>query len=230
MVTLIKRPFEVQVTALHTLYRTAYAPTFDERKLIATIERVVVAELAHVLGTSADALIAELRSGHPAFAPTSPPRPFDPTVVAPKAPVALANHTYLGTLSSPSGRIVVGEATAPVKDTFLAEAVPGAWHAYVRDSSDDDEGGLVLIHAGVLGQHGTLFEELVTIADLNVEGGTMAISAEVRDDETLQEATMFPVSPIVQGSGCIVTTGGDGAHRLRGVKRADRFAVLVVDF
>ena len=41
---------------------------------------------------------------------------------------------------------------------------------------------------------------------------------------------MFPVSPIVQGSGCVVRTGGDGAHRLRGTKITDRFAVLVVDF
>lgn len=56
------------------------------------------------------------------------------------------------------------------------------------------------------------------------------ISAEVRDNEKFQEATMFPVSPIVEGSGCMVTTGGDGAHRLRGTKIADRFAVLVVDF
>ena len=246
MVTLIKRPLAVQVNALHTLYRTAYAPTFGERKLIDTIERVVVGELAHVLGKNVDAMIAELRSGHPAFATNppqgpisgtlafatnSPQRPPEPKIAEPKAPIVLKNHTYLGKISSPSGSIVVGEATAPAKDTFLAQGKPGEWHAYVRDSSDDDEGGLVLIHADALGQQAKLLKNLVPIADLNVEGGTMAmISAEVRDSETFQEATMFPVSPIVQGSGCMVTTGGDGPHRLRGTKIADRFAALVVDF
>ncbi len=231
MVTLIKRPLEVQVNALHTLYRTAYAPSFGERKLIDTFERVVVGELAHVLGKNVDAMIAELRSGHPAFAANSPKRPPEPEIAEPKAPIALKNHTYLGKMSSPSGSIVVGEATAPAKDTFLAQGKPGDWHAYVRDSSDNDEGGLVLIHADAIGQQAKWLKDLVTIAELNVEGGAMAmISAEVRDNEKFQEATMFPVSPIVEGSGCVVPTGGDGAHRVRGAKRADRFAVLVVDF
>jgi hypothetical protein len=88
-----------------------------------------------------------------------------------------------------------------------------------------------LIHADAIGQQAKWLKDLVTIADLNVEGGAMAmISAEVRDNEKFQEATMFPVSPIVEGSGCVVPTGGDGAHRVRGAKGADRFAVLVVDF
>jgi len=231
MVTLIKRPLEAQVNALHTLYRTAYAPTLGERKLIDTFERVIVGELAHVLGKNVDAMVVELRSGHPAFATNSPRRPPDPEIAAPKAPIVLGNHTYLGKISSPSGSIVVGEATAPAKDTYVAQGKPGEWHAYVRDPSDNDEGGLLLIHADALGKQDTLLEDLVTIAELDVEGGTMAmISAEVRDNESFQEATMFPVSPIVQGSGCVVRTAGDGAHRLRGTKIADRFAVLVVDF
>jgi RNA polymerase-interacting CarD/CdnL/TRCF family regulator len=231
MVTLIKRPLEVQVNALHTLYRTAYAPTFGERRLIDTLERVVVGELAHVLGRNVDAMIEEVRSGHPAFATTSRRRPPEPEIAEPKAPIALKNHTYLGKFSSPSGSVVVGEVTAPAKDTFVAQGRPGEWHAFVRVSSNKDEGGLVLIHADALGRQAKLLEDLVTIADLNVQGGTMAmISAEVRDDEKFLEATMFPVSPIVDGSGCMVTTGGDGAHRLRGAKIADRFALLVVDF
>ena len=134
-------------------------------------------------------------------------------------------------MASPSGRIVVGEAPAPAKDTFLAEGTRGAWHAYVKDASDDDEGGLVLIHADALGAHAALFEARVPLANLNVEGGMMAmISAEVRDDETFQEATMFPVSPIVQGRGCVVRTGGDGAHRVSGTRSADRYVLPVVDF
>lgn len=246
MVTLIKRPLEAQVNVLHTLYRTAYVPTLGERKLINTFERLIVGELAHVLGKNVDALIVELRSGHPAFsrsppqgaisgplafATNSPTRPPDPEIDEPKAPIALKHHTYLGKISSPSGSIVVGEATAPAKNTYLAQGKPGEWHAYVRDPSDDDEGGLLLIHADALGEQDKLLKGLVTVADLNVEGGTMAmISAEVRDNENFQEGTMFPVSPIVQGSGCVVLTGGDGAHRLRGTKIADRFAVLVFDF
>ena len=246
MVTLIKRPLEAQVNVLHTLYRTAYVPTLGERKLINTFERLIVGELAHVLGKNVDALIVELRSGHPAFsrsppqgaisgplafATNSPTRPPDPEIDEPKAPIALKHHTYLGKISSPSGSIVVGEATAPAKNTYLAQGKPGEWHAYVRDPSDDDEGGLLLIHADALGEQDKLLKGLVTVADLNVEGGTMAmISAEVRDNENFQEGTMFPVSPIVQGSGCVVLTGGDGDHRLRGTKIADRFAVLVFDF
>ncbi|MBS1121839.1 MAG: hypothetical protein H6Q90_4067, partial [Deltaproteobacteria bacterium] len=184
MVTLINRPLEAQVNALHTLYRTTYAPTLGERKLIDTFERVVVGELAHVLGKNVDALVAELRSGQPAFATNSPRRPPDPELAEPKAPIVLKVHTYLGKISSPSGSIVVGEATAPAKDTFLAQGKPGEWHAYMRDPSDHDEGGLLLIHADALGQQDKLLKDLVTIADLNVEGGTMAmISAEVRDNE-----------------------------------------------
>lgn len=230
MVTLTKRPLEAQVSALHTLYRTAYAPTFGERKLIDTFERVIVGELAHVLGKDVDAMVAELRSNHPVFAPNLPTRPPDPEIAEPKAPVLLRNHTYLGKISSPSGSIVVGEAMAPARDTYLAQGKPGDWHAYVKGPSGDDESRLLLIHADALGQQKDLLDALVAVADLDVEGGTMAmINAEVRDNESFQEAAMFPVSPIVQGSGCVVATRGDGAHRLRGTKIADRFAVLVVD-
>lgn len=167
MVTLIKRPLEAQVNALHTLYRTAYATTFGERKLIDTFERVIVGELAHVLGKNVDGMIVELRSGHPvfstnppegpisgpaAFATNSPPCPPDPEILEPKAPIALKDHTYLGKISSPSGKIVVGEATAPAKDTYVAEGKPGEWHAYMKEPSDADEGGLLLIHSDALGQ------------------------------------------------------------------------------
>jgi hypothetical protein len=231
MVTLIKRPLEAQVTALHRLYRTGYALTFGERKLIETFERVVVGELAHVLGKNVVAMVAELRAGQPAFAASSPTRPPDPVVDEPTPPVVLKHHTYLGKISSPSGNIVVGEASAPANDTFLARGNPGVWHVYVKDAGEDDGGALVLIHADALGQQDRLHKALVTIANLNVEGWTMAmISAEVRDDAKFQEAMIFPVSPIVQGSGCVVGTGGDGVHRVRGAKLADRFALLVVDF
>jgi RNA polymerase-interacting CarD/CdnL/TRCF family regulator len=231
MVTLLRRPLEAQVHALHTLYRTAYALSFGERKLIDTFERVVVGELAHVLGTHTDAMVAELRARQPAFAPGAPPRPPDPAIAEPTAPVVVKDHSYLGKISSPSGTIVVGEPTAATTDTFVAHGMPGDWHAYVRERSDHDHGGLVLIHADALGAHDDWRNELVAIAELNVEGGTMAmISAEVRDDAAFQEALIFPVTPIVQGRGCLVTTDGDGAHRLRGAQRAGRFTALVVDF
>ena len=228
MVTLVKRPLDAQVHALHALYQTPYALTFGERQLIDTIERVVVGELAHVLDKTVDALVAELRVGQPAFAANSPKRPPDPAIAEPVAPVAIKNHVYLGKLSSPSGTIVVGEATAPTKHTFVAEGHAGVWHAYVKNTGDER---LVLVHADAIAQRTKLLKELLPLASLDVEGGTMAmICAEVRDDESFLEATMFPVSPIVRGSGCVVRTGGDGAHQLSGAKTNERFALLVVDF
>jgi RNA polymerase-interacting CarD/CdnL/TRCF family regulator len=233
MVTLIKRPLEAQVKALHTLYRTPYDLSFDERRLIYTYQRVVVGELAHALGKDLDAMLVELEKGQPAFAPNQPQRPDEPKVAEPKAPMPLNKHEYLGKISAPSGRIVVGEARAPATDTFMAQGKPGDWHAYVKEKGDDDDdaGALVLIHADGLGQYAKLSKTCAEITVLNVEGGTMAmISAEVRDDEKFQEATIFPVGPIVQGRGCMVSTGGDGGHRLRGAKIGDQFVALVVDF
>jgi hypothetical protein len=218
------------VNALHTLYRTRYALTLGERKLIDMFEQVIVGELAHVLGKNVDAMVVELRSGHPAFSTSSPERPPDPILAEPPAPMVLENHSYLGKISSSSGRFVVGEMTAPDNDTYAAQGNPGEWHAYVREPSDHDEGELLLIHGDALGKQDTLLHNLVTITELKVAGGTMAMtSAEARHNESFQEAAMFPVDPIVQGRGCVVHAGGDGVHRLRGAKIADRFAVLVVD-
>jgi hypothetical protein len=231
MVTLLKRPLEAQVGALHSLYRTAWALTFGERRLLYTFERVVVGELAHALGRDLDAMLVEIRAGQPAFAPDPPPRPAEPEAPGPKAPLVLKRHNYLGRISAPSGRIVVGEPSARSENTFLAHGRPGDWHAYLKDAGDD-AGALVLIHTDALVHYAKLKKTLTEIALVEVEGGTMAmIAAEARDDEKLQEAMIFPADPIVFGSACTVTTNGDGGHRLRGAKLDNQLLVaLVVDF
>jgi hypothetical protein len=69
MATLVRRPLAQQVRVLHTLYRAPFGLSLPEREFMDSLERVVVGELAHVLGKDLDGeLLPELHARQPAFA------------------------------------------------------------------------------------------------------------------------------------------------------------------
>lgn len=120
MRALVKGTLERQVELLHGFYLSPYQPSFGERRLIMTLEDVVLGEL--VLAMSAPktledlqkqraALAEQLHAGQPVFSSSATPRPREAPLEPdrPPDPFKLPDVEYLGTFKVTSGKIVAGD-------------------------------------------------------------------------------------------------------------------------
>ncbi|MGC4114582.1 MAG: hypothetical protein QM765_08225 [Myxococcales bacterium] len=166
--TLTKGSLEDLVRMLQQLYCRPFQPAFGDRKLIATLEDVVLSELAWSLSGAKDeptaqakreALEAQLHASSRVFSPAAPATPKEAplTRMVPPDPFGFATLKYLGSFQVTGGQLVVGdpayvddeepelESGCKAKGRLLAQAWDGEWHAYVR-RSDDVPGTLIALH------------------------------------------------------------------------------------
>ncbi len=240
--TLVKGSFHDQVRALHRLYRTKFKLSFGERRLIMTFEDAILGELAHVVGGTKDALVAELHGMHPAFLASAPARPPEQPITrpTPKPPIKLAKHEYLGEFTVADGRLVVGEFTessgdsptdAKERSSFVSPAVPGTWYAFVQ--GDDEVEALIAVHRDHADNFKKLAKSAAPLSRVIVEGGRMTmLDAAVRDDPKYVDETMFPLftEGLILDRGCHSGTGGDGVDTVRGVLADGKLVFVSVSF
>jgi len=239
---LVNGSFEDQVRALHRLYRTRYKPSFDERRLILTFEDAILGELAHVVGGTKDALVAELHGMHPAFSASAPVRPPEQPITrpTPRPPIKLSKHEYLGEFTVADGRLVIGEFTessgdsppdAKERSSFVSPAVPGTWYAFVQ--GDDEVKALIAVHRDHADNFKKLAKSAIPLSRVIVEGGRMTmLDAAVRDDPKYVDEAMFPLFPkgLILDRGCHCGTGGDGVDTVRGVLADGKLVFVSVSF
>ncbi|MBN2360302.1 MAG: hypothetical protein JXR83_12690 [Deltaproteobacteria bacterium] len=240
--TLVRGSFEEQVRGLQRWYLTRFRLSFGERKLIGTFETATVDELAHVLGLDKQALIDELHGSCPGFAENAPVRPSEPPLErpTPKSPIELNEHEYLGEFQVTGGLIVVGEwtqstgnqrADAKERSSFLAPALNGTWHAFIKGG--DDANGLVAVHGDHVQKFKKVAQEARELSRVVVEGGGMTmVDGAVRDDSAYIDEAMFPLFTVglIHDRGCHCRTGGDGVFAVSGVRKGSDLIFVEVNF
>lgn len=222
--TLARGPQSARVEHLHSLYRSPFAPTFAERKMIFAYEDAVLPELASSLGRSVDLLRETLHAIHPVFRKDAPQRPDEPPADPhfPAPPFEIPGFTYLGSFTV-DRELVVGEPGATLshadqppdideRHSVRVEVRPGHWLAF-KQEEDGSPLGLVAVHEREGGKLLTLLHDSRDIAGVIIEGGRVAmLDAAVRTEAEFVDEMEFPLfaEGLIKERGATCTTGGDG--------------------
>lgn len=253
MRALVKGTAEQQAGVLHGFYLSKFKGSFGERKLISTLESVLLGELVLATSTPAtledaekkvDALSQQLHAELPLFSETAPERPKDPPLERPQVedPFSLPETDYLGTFTVSSGKIAagdpvtVGAAVAGPADRagyVLLDAVDGKWHAYVHVTDDGAAMLFAFADPSVTGGASPV-PSRNQIGRLWVDSGQMTIlDGAKRSDEETRDATSFPLfsETLVLDRGCLSPSGGgDGNYPVFATLHEGKAIWLGVDF
>jgi RNA polymerase-interacting CarD/CdnL/TRCF family regulator len=132
-----------QVTALAHVYAEPHRPDDAELETLARFERLVLGELACVLGMDRPALAAQVRAGRPRFAPDAPAA-ADAPAPADVGPALPAGFRWISTFQVAQAL----QITDLTSSTVSLPARPGPWHAAWRDA--DDAPALVVVSAAAV--------------------------------------------------------------------------------